>query len=273
METVEAEGDSIDAAINAALKVLGTTRDRVEIEILANASRGIFGIGSRKARVRAAVRAPISADAIEPPAPRAASSRPSAARTPAAVAPRPVPPTPAVTKAPEATAPIRAATPVVADDGTGERAAKILEEIVRHIGVEGTVVVRTEDEHLLLELIGDTSGVLIGRRGQMLDALEYLINRIVGRDEGASRILVDSQDYRARRRASLEEMARRMGEQAKRKGKAVTLNPMSPHDRRIVHLILQDDASLTTKSSGKGYFRRLIIIPEGRQRRAPATVG
>jgi spoIIIJ-associated protein len=249
MDSVEAEGDSIDAAINAALKVLGTTRDRVEIEILANASRGIFGIGSRKARVRAAVRPPISADAAEPP-------------VVAATAPRTHP----ATANSAAAAPVRTANPAPIDDGTGVRAAKILEEIVKHIGVEATVTIGAEDGHLLLNLVGDSSGVLIGRRGQMLDALEYLINRIVGRDEGASRLLVDSENYRARRRESLEEMARRMGDHAKRKGKPVTLNPMSPHDRRIVHLILQDDTSLTTKSSGKGYFRRLIIIPEGAPR-------
>ena len=120
---------------------------------------------------------------------------------------------------------------------------------------------------------GDSSGVLIGRRGQMLDALEYLLNRVAGRDEGGSaRIVVDSENYRARRREALEELARRMGEQAKKKRKAVTLNPMSPRDRRIVHLILQEDSSLVTKSSGKGYFRKLIIIPAGmvKSRRGPA---
>jgi spoIIIJ-associated protein len=253
MQSIEAEGESIDAAINAALTLLGTTRDRVEIKILSNATRGIFGIGGRKARVRAAVRAPISVEAVEPV-------------TPAAVR-APVP-----SRAPAVPAPERASSAAPTDDGVGERAAKILEEIVRHIGVDASVVVRTEDDHLLLELNGDSSGVLIGRRGQMLDALEYLINRIVGRDEGSSRLLVDSQNYRVRRRTSLEEMARRMGEQAKQKNRPVTLNPMSPHDRRIVHLILQEDPSLTTKSSGKGYFRRLVIIPEGaakpaRQRR------
>jgi spoIIIJ-associated protein len=122
-------------------------------------------------------------------------------------------------------------------------------------------------------LTGDTSGVLIGRRGQMLDALEYLLNRIAARDEGASaRIVVDSENYRMRRRAALEELARRMGEQAKKKRKPVTLNPMSPRDRRIVHMILQEDTSVVTKSSGKGYFRKLIIIPAGmsKHRREPA---
>ncbi len=238
MESVEAEGDSIDAAIDAALKRLGTTRDRVEIQILSNSTRGIFGIGGRKARVRAAVRSPISADTVEE-----------------VISVEPPSPTPA---------PVRAADSLPADTATGERAAKILEEIVQHIGVQARVVVRTEDEQIVLELTGDSSGVLIGRRGQMLDALEYLINRIVNRDEGTSaRLVIDSENYRARRRTSLEEMARRMGEQAKERGKPVTLNPMSPQDRRIVHLVLQADSSLTTKSSGKGYFRRLIIIPAG----------
>jgi spoIIIJ-associated protein len=249
MASVETEGDSIDAAIEAALKALGTTRDRVEIEILTNSSRGIFGIGGRKARVRAAVRAPITASVADRSAPRV--SVPEPATAPPTVTGEPVPP------------PAQPSSQVSTDDGTGERAAQLLEEIVRHIGIDARVVVRHEADHILLELTGDSTGMLIGRRGQMLDALEYLINRIVGRDDGMPRLLVDSENYRARRRAALEEMARRMGEQAKRKGKPVTLNPMSPHDRRIVHLILQEDPALTTKSAGTGYLRRLVIVPEG----------
>jgi spoIIIJ-associated protein len=130
--------------------------------------------------------------------------------------------------------------------------------------VRAAVNVRRADEQVLFELTGDSSGVLIGRRGQMLDAIEYLLNRIAARDEGSStHIVVDSENYRARRREALETLARRMGEQAKKKRKPVALNPLSPRDRRIVHLILQEDTSVITKSSGKGYFRKLIIIPAG----------
>ena len=260
MQSVEAEGDSIDAAIDAALKVLGTTRDRVEIEILANASRGLFGIGGRKARVRATVRAPISADADERPAPRV--SAPRGADCAAAARRRRVPSRRRRRRRRFGPPGRRRRTMALA---SGRQ--RFSRRSSATSGSRPASSCASEDEHVLLELTGDSSGVLIGRRGQMLDALEYLINRIVGRDEGASRLLVDSQNYRARRRTSLEEMARRMGEQAKRKGKPVTLNPMSPHDRRIVHLVLQEDPTLTTKSSGKGYFRRLIIIPG----RAPAT--
>ena len=246
MDSVEAEGSSIDAAIDGALRLLGVTRDRVEIEILNNAVRGLFGIGGRKARVRATLRAPIDAEQTTP---SVAEQRQSASE--------PAPP-----------------REVTADDRHGiERAREVLEAILRHLEVQAEVNVRHVDNDVLFDLTGDSSGVLIGRRGQMLDALEYLLNRVAARDEGGSaRIVVDSENYRARRREALEELARRMGEQAKKKQKAVTLNPMSPRDRRIVHLILQEDSSLVTKSSGKGYFRKLIIIPAGmvRSRREPA---
>jgi spoIIIJ-associated protein len=246
MNSVEADGGSIDEAIASALKLLGTTRDRVEIEILNNAVRGVFGIGARKARVRATLRAPIDADHAPP-------STPVPRDTPAAAP----------------TAATREQTALSAEDHHAiDRARHVLQEILRHMAVQAEVNVRQEDGHVLFELTGDASGVLIGRRGQMLDALEYLLNRIAARDEGGSaRIVVDSENYRTRRREALEELARRMGEQARKKRKAITLNPMSPRDRRIVHMILQEDKSLVTKSSGKGYFRKLIIIPAGMNRR------
>lgn len=235
MDSVEADGRNIDEAIDSALKRLGATRDRVEIEILHNAVRGLFGIGSRKARVRATLRAPIDADHE---APMATAGRETAATEPRAL---------------------------TAEDRHGiERARQVLEAVLQHLEIQAAVSVRDVDGDVLFDLAGDSSGVLIGRRGQMLDALEYLLNRVAARDEGGSaRIVVDSENYRARRREALEELARRMGEQAKRKQRMVTLNPMSPRDRRIVHLILQEDASLVTKSSGKGYFRKLVIIPAG----------
>jgi spoIIIJ-associated protein len=228
MHSVEADGNSIDEAIASALTMLGTTRDRVEIEIVSNAARGLFGIGSRKARVRATLRTPIDADE---PLERGAS---------------------AGTALPQKE---------LSAGSTATRAAEVLQRIIEHLGVDAAVAIQETSDHFLLELTGDSSGVLIGRRGQMLDALEYIVNRIVLRDSGATRIVIDSQNYRARRRDALEDLARRMAEQAKNKGRSVTLNPMSPRDRRIVHLILQGDPTLSTKSSGKGYFRRLIIVP------------
>jgi spoIIIJ-associated protein len=277
MDSVEAEGLSIDEAIENALVRLGTTRNRVEISILTNAARGLFGIGARKARVRATVRPPIDAEGIssvaaarEPVASELVAPAPVAPApvAPEPVAPEPVAPTPAVSNE-EAAAP--AAHPVVssavdtqgADTRGVQRAQSVLQEIIKHISVTASVTTRQDEEHTILEITGDTTGVLIGRRGQMLDALEYIVNRIVARDETGAHFVVDSQDYRERHRKSLEDLARRMGEQAKKKRKAVTLNPLSPRDRRSVHMVLHDDPALTTKSAGDGYYRKLIIIPTG----------
>ncbi len=247
MKSVEMEAASVDAAVDRALSALEVSRSQVEVQVLATASRGLFGIGSRMARVRVTVATPVTEPpaAMPPPVGSGADAhdsdggRPERSRVDARARTSP------------------------GDDGS-ERAAQVLREIVQRIGVAADVSVRSEGDHVVLDLSGDTSGVLIGRRGQMLDALEYIVNRIVARDdEAATRFVVDSQHYRARRQAGLEELARRMAEQAKAMVRAVTLNPMSPRDRRTVHLVLRDDAALTTKSVGKGYFRRLVIIPQG----------
>jgi spoIIIJ-associated protein len=252
MDSVEAEGNNIDEAIENALKMLGATRDRVEIEILSNSARGLFGLGGRKARVRATPRRPIDTENLGD---ERIDVQPVGTARPA--------PAPPAAEAVGGTAEAQL-VPTGLDAGMAERAAQVLREIVRLMDVRADVSARQEEDCVLLELSGDASGVLIGRRGQMLDAMEYLVNRVVSRDRGGpERIVVDSQNYRARRRESLEDLARRMGEQAKKKRKAVTLNPMSPRDRRIVHMVLQGDPSLATKSSGKGYFRKLVIIPAG----------
>ena len=248
MDPIEAEGNTIDEAIGNALQQLGAPRERVDIEILSNAQRGLFGLGGRKARVRASLRAPLAMDGAPP--------RPPAERPPQ---PRPAAPS----RGGETPDP----------ESIGASAARFLENVITLIGVEASVHSENGDDHLRLELRGDSSGVLIGRRGQMLDALEYLVNRFVSRDDlRASRIVVDSEDYRDRRRQSLENLARRMSEQAKKKRKPVTLNPMSPRDRRIVHLALEGDPAVSTKSAGKGFFRKVIITPTGAGRagRPPA---
>ncbi|MGH7787013.1 MAG: protein jag, partial [Candidatus Binatia bacterium] len=154
------------------------------------------------------------------------------------------------------------------DPATLERGRVALAEIVRLSAVEAQVAIADDADGPRLVIDGDPNGILIGRRGQTLDALEYLINRIVAQDEDApSRLIVDAQGYRARRRQSLEEMARRLAERARTRGKPVTLSPMSPRDRRVVHLVLQGDPTLKTHSAGTGYYRKLVIVPAGAPRR------
>jgi spoIIIJ-associated protein len=148
-----------------------------------------------------------------------------------------------------------------------EKARRALADILRLMDVQATVDTKagpTRDE-IVLEIRAENSGLLIGRKGQTLEALQYLITRIAGERAGgeAPHIVVDVENYRDRRRKSLEDMALRLGEKAKRQRKTVTVDALSAADRRIIHAALQDDPWVTTRSLGQGSYRRLLIIPEG----------
>ena len=135
------------------------------------------------------------------------------------------------------------------------------------MGVDAAVVVKpgTSASEFVLDVQGDSSALLIGRRGQTLESLQHILSRIVADKVGAGvpQPIVDAEDYRGRRVRSLEDMALRMGEKAKRSRKTQGIDALSARDRRVVHLALKDDPWLTTKSLGQGAFRRLLIIPEG----------
>lgn len=227
VDSIEVEGLTVDEAIEEALASLGASRTEVDVEVLSNPSRGLFGLGGRKARV--SVRRRLSA-ASSPVVARAESARRSAEISPVLI----------------------------------EHARDLLADLLRRMGFASEVAIARGEDGECLQISGDNTNVLIGKHGQTLDALEYYLNRVASREEeAATRIHVDCEDYRVKRRRSLETLAERMGDEAKRKGRPISLNPMSPRDRRIVHLALQPDPKLTTRSSGEGYYRRLVIIPEG----------
>jgi spoIIIJ-associated protein len=141
-------------------------------------------------------------------------------------------------------------------------AERLLAELLQRMQLEVTVASREDPERIVLEIVGAEAGLAIGKRGQTLDALQFMINRMVNRDaEGRKPILVDAEGYRTRREESLIELAHRLGEKARRTNRTVAMSPMSPHDRRIVHLTLDKVAGVTTRSEGEGAFRRLLIIP------------
>ncbi len=241
MDIVETEGDTIDQAIEKALKMLGVGREKITVDILSEGKRGILGFGAQKARVRAALRK----SSFDIPT----GAKPSAAENQKAQAE-----TSAVT----------------------EKAAAALSEILRLMGVPGTVdiIAEPERDETILEISAENSGLLIGRKGQTLEALQYLVTRIAGERAGgeAPHLVVDVENYRDRRRKSLEDMALRLGEKAKRQRKTVTVDALSAADRRIIHAALQDDPWVTTRSLGQGSYRRLLIIPEGdRKKKEEAT--
>jgi spoIIIJ-associated protein len=238
MNYVEAEGDTIDKAIENALKQLGVERDKITVDILSEGKKGILGFGSQKARIRAALRK--SAIDLE------VSGLPSEH-----VEERP---------------------PVTVEAAAiGQKAKQVLTEILNLMGIDAEVELRMgeKSDETVVDIRAEDSGLLIGRKGQTLEALQYLVSRIAG-ERGATEgphIVVDIENYRQRRRKSLEDMALRLGEKAKRQRKTVTVDALSAADRRIIHAALQDDPWVTTKSLGQGSYRRLLIIPEGDRRR------
>lgn len=235
MEHVEAEGDTIDEAIENALKILGVGRDRVTVDILAEGRKGILGFGGRKARIRASLRKALAVKLEEESGenPSAGNERPTEAETQA----------------------------------MAQKGKEVLAEFLRLMGVNATVVVKPGgiEEDIILDIQGGNGGLLIGHRGQTLEALQYLLTRIISdrQKRQSSQLIVDTENYRERRRKSLKDMALRLGEKAKRQRKTVTVDALSAADRRIIHVTLQDDPWLTTRSLGKGAYRRLLIIPEG----------
>lgn len=279
MKYAEAEGRSIDEAIERALQQLGVSRDKVDIEILSNSTRGLFGLGGRRATVRATLRRPLALDPSTAPGPRPAAAQPVPHHQPAAptAAPGAAPAQPASPPPPRrAPGPpprpsaLPSATPAAPLDGASvERARTVLAEIVRLTGSPATVDVAREADGVRLVISGDPSGTLIGRRGQTLDALEDVLNRILAHgDESGGRLMVDLEGYRLRRQQELEVLVRRVAERVRRRGKPATLNPMSPRERRMVHMALQGDATLTTRSAGTGFYRKVIIVPNSARRRA-----
>jgi len=149
-------------------------------------------------------------------------------------------------------------------DETGLQVAReTLEKILEMIPVETTVSAQKTNGKIALNIQGDKSGLLIGRRGKTLDALQYIVNKIVNKAlDKKLYIVVDSEDYRSRREESLAQLALKMGNKAKKTKKPVTTNLLNPHDRRIVHLTLKEDEDLDTKSRGEGLLKKVVIIPK-----------
>jgi spoIIIJ-associated protein len=141
-------------------------------------------------------------------------------------------------------------------------ARESLKTILELIPIEASVTARQEDDRIILSIEGDQSGILIGRKGRTLDALQFIVSKIVNKSlDQKVRLVIDSENYRERRREALVEMALKIGEKAKRIKKPITTGPLNPHDRRIIHLALRDDEELDTKSRGDGVLKKVLIIP------------
>jgi len=213
---------TVDEAIELGLKELDADRDEAEVEILSKGKTGFLGIGSESARVRV--------------------TRISAGRNDAGVA---------TTAEGEATA-AGVATAAV---------GRILE--AAGVNVSRTLRAANDPESggPIIDLAGEDSGLLIGRRGQTLQALQFLVNLIVRKQFEGVRVVLDVENYRQRRENQLRDMAEKVAERVAQTNRSITLEPMPPADRRIIHTSLTDNPGVSTESTGEGEGRKVTIIP------------
>ncbi len=239
MNFVEFEGKDPEDAISQAIAYFNVPPEDLEIEIVSLGSSGLFGLlGGKKAKIRAALKVtPEEEEIISPPADSGVAVE--AAEGEADLAPL-----------------------------AQEILATILEKMGENCSVQGTQ--KLNQIHLFVE--GEDAGLLIGKQGQTLEALQYLVTKIVAKQsQRKPRIIIDIESYRERHKQSLIDLALKQGEKAKRSGKPVTLSPMNAHDRRIVHLALQSDKEVKTKSRGEGLYKKIIIYPVKRKRAMEAV--
>lgn len=254
METereIESSGSDVEGAIATGLEALGVERDAVRVEVLDEGSRGLLGIGARPARVRLTVEKEQPPSTVPIPAPEL--QQPPAREAAAAL----VEEAPAVPA--EEQEELQSLAPV---------ARQTLEELLEKMGIPAqveTYVKPAQDEEdypkLVLNVRGRDLGVLVGRRGEVLNALQYLTRLIVGREvERRVNLVVDVEGYLERRERSLRQLAQRMAERAVATSRRQILEPMSPAERRIIHVTLRHHPNVATQSVGQGENRKVTIF-------------
>lgn len=268
LESVEASGKTIEDAILQALARLGRTRDEVDVEVLQEPSRGARGMGVREARVRVFVIAGRSRSGAQGDGSYAPEDEEEFAEDEEG----PFEEFEAEDEfgeeddrlADELTT--DALADVMPEDATTEEVAiEALRMILGHMGVQAEVEVRpaTEEEPLTLNVqpIGaQPLSVLIGRRGETLASLQFVVNMIVSKQAGRrEHVIVDAQNYRQRRETNLQQMAQRVADQVRQSGAPVMLEAMPPNERRIIHMALAESDDIATESTGEGEQRRVVV--------------
>ena len=266
--SIEFSGRTVDEAIFHGLTEMGVTIDEVEIETLQSESKGLFGFGSKLAVVRLTEREePVIPD-LEQYKKREEADRPRAdredggnrrggrdrgnrGRRPDAVAEE--------RRAPEADEAFDYSEELAKELPAGQ----FLSELLEKMGVQARVFAANTDSGLRLRIDADSMGLLIGRRGETLDALQYLVSLHVNRTSSEyQRITLDTEGYRSRREETMCRLARKTASQVRATGRAVAMEPMNPYERRILHSALQGFRGVTTHSEGEEPNRRVIITPD-----------
>jgi spoIIIJ-associated protein len=241
-ESVEISAKTVEEAIERGLSELGLTRDQVEVEVIHSGRGGVLGFGAEDAQVRITVLPGESPLGV--------------------VSPQVEEDEEALLSQPE---------PAAEKLEVVELATELLQGLLDHMQVRAQVKARVGDDlteegeepALILDVTGNDLGILIGRRGETLRALQYMTRLMLSRKlERWEPVIVDVESYRVRRRRSLRQLAARMAERVTFSKQRVVLEAMPAYERRIVHIALRDHPQVTTKSIGEGEHRKVTIIPK-----------
>ena len=240
MAGVEGSGRNVEEAIENALAELGLERDAVDVRVLTQGRSGVLGVGGSEARVMVTPLSEMPEEEAPPAADRDAADGESE----------------------------DGESGGEGEDDEAEIAAQMLDRLLELMGVNADVSIRDAETPgdgvgmalAVLDIEGDDLGLLIGRRGETLQSLQYLLNLMASRKLGQNVFFtVDVEGYRQRRERTLTQLARRTADQVKRTQRAITLDPMPANERRIIHLALSEDRHVSTSSVGEGDNRKVSI--------------
>ena len=254
----ELEGKTVEKALEKASEKFDIPKDQLQYDILSYGSSGIFGLaGTKKARIRVKLAEASSQSVSEADEHHKEDQKSSEV----------------------ADEPVMASEEASDGETSGEQqlytfsenpldlGRSVLQRIIDAITTEAKISVDEDSDRILFNVVGGNAAILIGKRGQTLEAIQSLVDKIVNKhnhNNDRIRIQVDIEGYLETRRGNLERMAVRLAEKSKRIGKPISLGQMNAHDRRIVHLALKGDPDVETKSRGEGHLRKLVIFPKKR---------
>lgn len=255
---IEKTGKTIEEAISAAVAELGVDESALEIEVLEEPSKKFLGLfGGTPAKIRATVKVvePPPVEVVKPVEPVKVEEEPPVVEEVPAEKFEPVL-EPSPVEEPSEPAPVDREQIITA-------AEKFLQEVFAAMKIEVAIAVEETEEGCLLDLSGKGLGVLIGRHGQALDSLQYLLNLAVNRkNDERIYFILDVEDYRRRRAETVTKLAKSVADRAIKTRKDVKLEPMSRHERKIIHMTLQDNNRVETHSAGEEPYRYVIVSPK-----------
>lgn len=268
MEYITVSAKTVDDAITEALIQLGVTSDKLDYEVIEKGSAGFLGIGMKQAVIKARkkeepkeepVVEEVKAEPKKEIVKEHKESKKEQKKEFKKEKAEEIKEEKAEVKEPEQKKESELAK---VNDETVAACVKFVSDVLNAMGMKDAKVTSKIDEEgaLGIDVEGSNMGILIGKRGQTLDSLQYLTNRVANKmQEGYVRVKLDTEDYRRRRKETLENLAKNIASKVKRTRRAVSLEPMNPYERRIIHSALQGDKFVSTKSEGEEPFRHVVV--------------